>query len=150
MNTILPEHTMLAIAAALLDQGRSFDRLSRSVTVGALVTLIAIGIFGAAEPVLGFALTSSILVGLINLYFSVRVGVDAAIFHHFAAARDEPVDLKGLDDALKEMGLLAASKAGRPLNARIIGARRLLICQIYVTLLQVALFLLGAIYAVIM
>lgn len=148
MNPNPSEQSMLAITAALLDRGRSIDRLSCSMTVGALIALMGIGILDVAEPLLGLTLASSVLAGLICLYLSIRVGFDAAIFHQIAAAKDGSVSLQSLDDVLRELGLLATNKVGRSVNARIVGARRLFHRQIYVALLQVVLFFVGAMYTV--
>ena len=138
------EQKTLATMSALLEQGRNIDRLSCSMILGALVALTGIVIFGAAELVLGLMLALSILVGVINLYFSVRVGFDAVIFRQLATAKD---GVQGLDDALENLGLLSPKKAGRPLQARIAGARRLFYGQILTTLLQVVLIFIGVIYA---
>jgi hypothetical protein len=132
-----PTRTLLASAAALLDQGRSVDRLSRLLTAAALIGLLVCAAAIGQSP-LALA-TSAILValaGFAELYFAIRVGFDAALFNRLAGA-PEPVDFGDLDQALTELGLLPAAKRGRPANARIAGARRLMRFQILALAVQV-------------
>jgi hypothetical protein len=148
MTTDAVARVMLATTAALLDGGRSIDKLSRLTTVAALAGLVAIGVIGAHEPVLTAALAFAILMGLIALYHGIRVGFDAAIFRHLAdTAGDDASDFAALDEALSRMGLLAQAKTARPLEARIAGARRLLYRQAVCAVLQVLVILFGAIVA---
>ena len=141
------EQRTLELTAALLDLGRSIERLSCAMTVGALLALIGSGILGATEPVLSLTLAASVLAGLACLYFSVRVGFDAAIFRQ-VAAKDGPVNLQGLDESLGELGLLPTIKVGRSVKARAVGSQRLFHRQIYIALLQFVLVFVGAIYTV--
>jgi hypothetical protein len=64
------------------------------------------------------------------------VGFDAALFYRLASA-PEPVDFADLDQALTDLDLLPAPKRGRPADARIAGARRLMRFQILAVLAQV-------------
>jgi hypothetical protein len=114
----------LAAAAALLAQGRGLDRLSRLLTVTALAALVAVAVLGAPKLMVVALLALSVLAGVNELYFAVRVGFDAALFRRLADAA-ETSELTSLDQALIAIGLLPADKAGRPLEQRIAGACRL-------------------------
>jgi hypothetical protein len=131
-----PTRTLLAGAAALLDQGRKVDRLSRPMTAAALIGILAYpAVIG--QPPLALA-ASAILValtGVAEVYFAIRVGFDAALFHWLSSA-PEPVDVGDMDQALTELGLLPAAKSRRPADARIAGARRLMRFQILAVLVQ--------------
>jgi hypothetical protein len=64
-------------------------------------------------------------VGATEAILALRVGFDAALFRRLA---DAP-DLAAFDAAMMGLGLLPAAKAGRPIEARAAGARRLLVAQ---------------------
>ena len=145
MSTGEPARALLASAAAWLDQGRRVDRLSRLLTVTALLALVAIAVLGAPKLMVVALLGLSVLAGAAELYLAVRVGFDAALFRRLAEAGT--LELANLDAALTTMGLLPAGKAGRPLEARVAGACSLLYQQAGSLLLQIALFLLGAVMA---
>ncbi len=147
MNSGLPDQDLLRVTAALLNRGCSIDRLSRLMIVAALLALMGSGLAGGAGPILIVTLVLSALAGLVSLYFSVRVGFDAALFLQVADAKEGPVDLQGLDLALVDLGLLPRDKAGRPVKARVSGAMRLFRYQIGVALLQLILILVAAILA---
>ena len=57
------EHAMLEAASALLQQGQIIDRLSRLLTVAALVLLIGASAFDVASPALAVALALAVLAG---------------------------------------------------------------------------------------
>ncbi|MFO1147425.1 MAG: hypothetical protein U1E62_03530 [Alsobacter sp.] len=127
----------LAVAAALLAQGRHVDALSRILTAGGLLgtpVLATILSPAALVPVLLF-----VALGLTQAWLALRVGFDAALFE--AVSRPGWESCSALDAALMEQGLLPPAKAGRPLAPRIAGARRLLIWQAVLLVLQVALAL---------
>jgi hypothetical protein len=143
-----PARELLAGAAALLDQGRGLDRLSRLLTATALAALVAVGLLGVQQPLPAAMLGLSVLAGVAQLYFALRVGFDAALFRDLAdAAVAGTLELAKLDAALTTMGLLPPDKAGRPLEQRVAGACRLFYRQAGSLLLQLVLFLLGAIVA---
>ena len=137
----------LALTAALLRQGERLDRLSRALTVVALIGTMVAGTMVAgmvirasfvwyAMPMLALAA----LVGLVELWLAIRTGIDAALFARLAAGESR---LDTLDAALAGLGLMPPAKAGRPLEARIAGARRLLRWQGYALLAQCLLFVVG-------
>ena len=134
---------VLICAAALLEQGRIVDRLSRLLTAAALVSLAVLWFFRieASVEILGFA-TLVALAGLAETCLAIRVGFDAALFDHQARAAETP-DFTRMDAALVELGLLPAAKTGRPVSARVAGARRLFVLQIIALIAQVGLAVAG-------
>ena len=133
---------MLEVASALLRQGRTLDRLSRLVTVAALVLLIGARGFGVGSPALVVALAVAVLAGLAEVYYAIRVSFDADLFDRL---RDPArMDFASLDTALVQLGLLPASRSGRPLEQRIAGAQRLLYKQGAALMVQIVVLLCGA------
>ena len=148
MMVAAPAGQLLVSAVSLLDQGLGIDRLSRLLTAAALIALIGIAVWGVHHPVPVSLLALSVLAGVVEVYLAIRVGFDAALFRHLAdAAETGTRDLANLDAALMAIGLVPASKTGRPLEARVAGACRLFYQQAGSLALQVALFLLGAVTA---
>lgn len=139
-----PTRNLLFCAAALLDQGRTVDRLSRPLTAAALIGILAYpAIIGPAPWVpAGFALLVA-LAGLVEGYFAIRVGFDAALFHQLATGPEAP-DFAGTDAALTRLGLLPATNLSRPAEARVAGAKRLFGLQILALVAQVLSVLVGA------
>jgi hypothetical protein len=136
---------LLDTIVALLDQGAAIDRLSRLLTVTALAGLVAISVTGAWLPLLAVMLALSALAGMIETYLAMRVGFDAALFRRLAETADAgPDKLAELDAALTSMRLLPVGKAGRPLEARVAGARDLFYRQVGALTVQTLLLLLGA------
>ena len=139
-----PARELLGCAAALLDQGRAVDRLSRMVTTAALGGLVFYPVV-AMRPLwtpLGFTGLVA-LAGLVEMYFALRVAFDQALFNRIAGAREAP-DFAVMDEALMRLGLMPASKAGRPVAARVAGASRLLQLQILAFAVQVLFAFAGA------
>lgn len=133
------DRRLLTVTAALLTQGRTLDHLSRLLTVGALFGLLAHAVVNDADPVLvTVALLVAALAGFAQTYYAVRVGFDAALFGQLD---DAAADLAGVDSALQRLGLLPADKAGRPVDARIAGARVLFQTQAAMLGIQIAVVL---------
>src|SRR6058998_3658873 len=132
-----PARTLLVCAAALLDQGRTIDRLSRPLTAAALIGMLVYPAMTTPVPwmLAGVAMFVA-LFGLTEAYFAIRVGYDAALFDQLASAPEAP-DLAGIDAALTRLGLLPGMKHGRSAEARVVGARRLLGFQILALVGQV-------------
>jgi hypothetical protein len=145
------EGAMLAAAASLLDQARVLDRLSRAITVAALVLLLLVAVVPGSPTAWAFVVPALVvLLGLAETYCAMRVGFDAALFRRLAAHAGEGApDLAGLDAALVGLGLLPQAKAGRPVPDRIAGARRLLSRQAATLGVQVLAVLAGAALALI-
>jgi len=139
-----PARTLLLCAAALLDQGRTVDRLSRPLTAAALIGILAYPAVTTRPPwmLIGFAMLVA-LAGFTEAYFAIRVGFDAALFHQLAIAPEAP-DFAGIDAALSHLGLLPAAKLGRPAETRVAGARRLFGFQILALIAQLLSVLAGA------
>jgi hypothetical protein len=83
------------------------------------------------------------LTGLAELWFSVRVAIDARLFQSLSVEDDGP-DWTALDAALTRLGLSPAAKAGRPPRLRIAGALRLLRYQAAALAVQFAFVFAGA------
>jgi hypothetical protein len=138
-----PTRDLCFCAAALLDQGRTINRLSRPLTVAALVgILIYPSITGRPWMLAGFAMLVA-LSGLAEAYYAIRIGFDAALFHQLASAPESP-DFAGTDAALSRLGLLPATAIGRPAETRMCGAKRLFGLQILALVTQVLAILVGA------
>jgi len=138
------ERDLAAAAAALLDQGQRADHLSRLITAAsALVLLLLPSVLGPSSVLLTTILALVVLLGLAELYFAIRVGFDAALFHRWGAV-PEGFDCARLDRVLLRLGLMPEARTGRPIVERIAGARRLLAWQGVTLAAQVLLVLVGA------
>ena len=112
------------IAAALLRRGAMVHAMSAALTLG-----------GIAAVVFGFpGMWPVVVVGLVEFWLAARVAIDADLF----AALGED-DLARFDEAMRRLGLMPESKAGRPMDDRIRGALRLLKLQGAMLLLQIVL-----------
>jgi hypothetical protein len=135
----------LAVAASLLEQGRTIDALSRLLTAAALLALPLLAAFAPLSATIAWIILGlTIAAGLGQIYFAIRVGLDAAIFRALAAQETGP-DLAALDRSLQGQGLLPPNKNGRPVEARIAGARNLLIRQAALLVAQIAVLIIGAV-----
>jgi hypothetical protein len=139
---------LMTTTAALLEQGRALDRLSRLLTAAAVVLLLLLALFADQTPPdlsgpLAMALALTALLGLAELYFAFRVGFDAALFRQLAAD-PTPTGLETLDASLAELGLRPATAGSRPLAERIRGARKLLRRQALCLALQLATLVVAA------
>jgi len=133
------DRLLLTVTAALLAQGRTLDHLSRLLTAGALFGLLTHAVVNDADPVLvTVALLVAALAGLVQTYYAARVGFDAALFGQLGVTA---TDLASLDSALQQLGLMPTDKAGRPLDARIAGARALFRTQAAMLGVQIAVLL---------
>lgn len=113
---------LLLTGAGFLDLGRTIDGLSCPLTVLAFAGLLTPLV--VPVPLASWlALLASGLAGLCAAYAGARVAFDAALFRSLAEGTG---DLAPLDGALLQLGLMPASKAGRPLHERLAGAQRLL------------------------
>jgi hypothetical protein len=142
----MTEHTreLLGCTAALLDQGRIVDRLSRPLTASALVAILISPALSTKPPlmVVGFAMLVAVA-GLAETYLAIRVSFDGALLHQVANAPDGP-DFARTDASLMRLGLIPPTKSGRPAMARVAGAKRLLVFQIAALVVQVTSVFVGA------
>lgn len=119
------------IAAALLRRGAMVHAMSAALTVAALLGGVAAAVFGL-RGIWPFA-TVVVVAGLVEFWLAARVALDADLF----AALGEG-DLDRFDAAMRRLGLMPEGKAGRPIDARIQGALRLLKLQAAMLLIQIA------------
>lgn len=140
----------LELAAALLRQGSAFNALSRGMLLLAVGSLLLVSSgLAAASAVALAALVVSLLAGLLQIYFALRVGLDADLLCAVArASRGGGGDLGpatlALDAALHAHGLRSADRPVRDWPQRLAGARRLWRRQILALLVQLS-ALLGAV-----
>jgi hypothetical protein len=132
-----------AVAADLLTHGVVVHRLSAALTVAGVLAVPAVALAQPNRLVMALA-TLSVLAGLAELWFSLRVGFDARAFRRLARG-DAPDGLTAgaFDTAMGALGLMPADKARRPVPARVRGALRLLGRQIALLLAQIALLVAG-------
>jgi hypothetical protein len=146
MEALTPKEKALprdvaATAADLLDQGAIIDRLSRPITIAALIGLmVGLGLGLGALLIASLLLVS--LAGIAETYLAFRTGFDAALFRRLAAS-DHGADLGKLDAALIELGLVSENMTERVIAERTSGARRLVVLQGSALLFQVAVILLA-------
>ncbi len=140
-KTAAADRDLAAAAADLLDQGAIIDRLSRPITIAALIGLM-IGLGVGLGPLLIASLLVVTLAGLAETYLAMRAGFDAASLRRLAAG-EEATDSAKLDEALVALGLKAESKTEHSMARRALGARRLLALQGATLVFQVAIILLA-------
>jgi hypothetical protein len=130
-------------AADLLDQGAVIDRLSRPLTIAAVIGLIVgLGVELSALLVAGMLLVT--LAGLAETYLAMRTGLDAKLFRRLADGNESATsDPRKIYAALVELSLLDESKTGRPIAQRALGARRFLVLQGSALVFQIAVVLLA-------
>jgi hypothetical protein len=134
---------LLLCAAALLEQGRTVDRLSRLLTAVALAGILLYPTMTTPPSLMLARCAVLAIAGLAEAYFAIRVGMDAALFHQVARAAGAP-DFARTDAALMQLGLLPVTKAGRPAEERVAGAMRLFRWQTGALLTQVLSLFAGA------
>jgi hypothetical protein len=128
--------------AALLDQGRKLQALSLVLTGVAI--LAALGP-QPGRPQMQIAVAASILLGVVALYFAIRVGLDARLMHRLAVQADDGrLDLARFDAGLTLAGLRPATASTRTLGDRIAGASALLRNQALATAAQLVVLVGGA------
>jgi hypothetical protein len=121
---------LLACVACLLDQARTVDRWSRSLTVAVVIAIVIHpAIPGPTSPALAVFAILVVLAGIVEAYFAIRVGFDAALFRQLADA-PQPAAFGDLDQALSDLGLVPPVTRSRPAEVRIAGAKRLMRLQV--------------------
>jgi hypothetical protein len=134
---------MLAAAADLLDQGQSVNRLSIALTAIGLGVLL-IPMLPASDATQPTAAIVAVL-GVIELFFAARVSMNASQFRRLADdAASERLDIAAFDAALVALKLSSVKQAGKPVGRRLDFARRYLVAQILVFVLQVAVAIAGS------
>ena len=134
------------VMATALALGRSLDLWSLALAVLALAGLLWLTLPLTAR----IGLLLSILAGVVQKIFALRVAFDAALFHHWAEkwssdgveGRDPNAlvtDLMVFDRSLADCGLATPRGDGvRDLNSRLRGAARLLKRQVVAVAIQFA------------
>jgi hypothetical protein len=128
------------VAAAVLRRGSLVHTASLILTGAALF-------FGAAtRPEMVWLIAASLVVvlGVVEFWLAARVALDADLFDTLAARQ---TDLAGFDRAMRRLGLMPSAKAGRPLDARIRGAFRLLTLQALIFGLQLVVLVVFVLWA---
>ncbi|MET1068319.1 MAG: hypothetical protein ABWY28_09945 [Pseudomonas prosekii] len=129
----MPVEVELQVVAGLLRRGRSLDQLSTGLTLlGVLIGLLQ---WLLVTPLaLGLILSVWLIVtGLWQKYWAFRVAFDADLFALMARDGGADADAQALaqrtsalDQALQNLGLQPADRAGRPWPERQRGALKLL------------------------
>ena len=133
------DRALCVVAAALLRRGRMLHHVSAGLALLAILAMSALALLGPPHARLAIAGLCVILVaGLFETVLSARIAVDADLFAALAAGN---LDLDGLDAALSRLGLMGGAKLGRPLDARLKGAFRLMKQQAACLAVQLAIML---------
>ncbi|WP_374327514.1 hypothetical protein [Azonexus sp.] len=122
-----PEDRQLtAIGGAICAAAGRIDAWSRPLALLALAALLLPQVTAASAA----ALAASVLLGLLEGYCALRLAFDRPLFAHWADAADEDTTsaLAAFDTALNRLGW-PVGDPGRPLAARVAGARALLLRQ---------------------
>ncbi|MGH8081138.1 MAG: hypothetical protein ACREP7_11215 [Lysobacter sp.] len=125
----------LRAMAALLAQGRWLCAASLLLWLAALLSQILVA---SPPPWAAVAWPLSLIAGLVQLYYAIRVDFDARLLRALAEAGDDAQAAQRLDDALQGMGLLKRSGATRDWPSRWRGARGLLLRQAVFLIVQFA------------
>ncbi|UVJ42927.1 hypothetical protein NVV94_20405 [Pseudomonas sp. LS1212] len=140
----MPTEMELRIVAALLRRGRALDLLSQALMLSALAFGLAQLLMSAIFPFYLALVAVVVLLGLWQLYWALRVGLDAELFERMAADAVHLAErTEALDQALARLQLQPAARAGRPWLERQQGALRLLWYQVGLVCAQVLVLLAG-------
>lgn len=112
-----------SVCASLLRQGRTLERASRLLGMAGLLAGGAQALSGPPHVPFGLLCLGVFLLWLAQLYWALRVALDAELFA-LLACHDTP--LPALDAALRDLRLKPSGRDDRPLAARGQGALRLL------------------------
>lgn len=136
MSTLLE----LRVMAALLRQGRTLAAVSWLLAAAALgILFLSLGLAPTCA-----AAALSLLAGIVQAYYALRVGFDHALLEGIAASQGD-ASPEPLDAALHALGLRPASSTPRNWASRWQGMRALLRGQLLALAVQ-ALLLLGALW----
>ncbi|MFI4994680.1 MAG: hypothetical protein ACHQAQ_02695 [Hyphomicrobiales bacterium] len=122
------------VMAAVLRRGHMLHLFSTPLTVASFIAIPALAVL-AGPPLFTIDASVTFIAGVCEAFFAARVALDADLFGELAKGH---LDLDGLDTAMDRLGLASKSKLGRPLEARVDGALRLLRLQAGWLLLQLA------------
>ena len=134
----------LHLMAAMLRQGRSLNAMSR-LAMALPASWLLLQATGHAPTIayVQIPLLVSLLLGLTQMYFAIRVDIDARLLRELARAAglgggDLAPATAELDYAFQAQGLLASDKPVADWPQRLSGARRLWQRQILALVLQLA------------
>lgn len=128
---------MIDTCLALLVQHKTIHAVSVVMTLIAVLLLLVFVLFNT-QAYLWFAMLAAVLVlGIAQIYYAIRIGFDVLLLQQLVAAT-QPISmgLALLDNALRQLGLLAPAKAGREIEQRIAGSLRLFKIQTLLCLMQ--------------
>ncbi|MFC6336023.1 hypothetical protein GIR22_00820 [Pseudomonas sp. CCM 7891] len=134
----MPADLELQVVASLLRRGRSLDQLSTGLTLLGVLFGLAQLLMATITPICLILSGWLIVLGLLQKYWALRVAFDADLFTLMARDLERTPDL---DQALQNLGLQSAKRAGRPWAERRRGALKLLRKQAYLLVAQVLLTL---------
>lgn len=112
-----------SVCASLLRQGRTLDRVSRLLGLTGLLAGGVQALSGPPHVPFGLLCLGVFLLWLTQLYWALRVALDAELFDRLAGGA---TPLPALDAALRDLRLKPAGQDSRTLPARCLGALRLL------------------------
>lgn len=115
----------LLACARLLEQGKRLDQLSTALSAVALAGALLAALHYHLVLLTGL-LVLTLLIGVVEKFWAIRVAFDAALFADMAKANDLAVATAHLDKGLTGLGLMPAANAGREWALRCQGALGLL------------------------
>lgn len=140
----MPSEVELKIVAALLRRGRALDLLSQALTLLALTFGLAQLLTGAIVALYSVLVAAVVVAGLWQLYWALRVGLDAELFELMAADAGRLAErTQALDRALVRLHFQPDERTGRSWPERQQGALRLLRYQASLIAAQVLMLLVG-------
>ncbi|MFI5015878.1 MAG: hypothetical protein ACHQAY_26385 [Hyphomicrobiales bacterium] len=123
-----------SVMAAVLARGHMLHLFSAPLTIASFIAIPALTVLGGA-PLFTIDASVTFIAGLCEAFLAARVALDADLFRDLAMGH---LDLDRLDSAMDRLGFASEQKVGRPLEARLDGALRLLRLQAGWLLLQLA------------
>ena len=135
MNDFTDQDTeVIAITAALLEQGRTLHLSAAALTSA---TVIAVLLHPSAIGLLTVAIALALFAA--ETYLAMRVGLDARLFTRFSKQADlGSLDLQAFDRGMEIIGHATKSLPTRNLGDRASGAQRLLKMQSVLLLMIMA------------
>jgi hypothetical protein len=131
----LPEALVMA---ALLRQGRLIHGLALVLLLATAGLAAGLALGGQLAGMPAWLLALAMIAALAETWFAIRVGLDERLFAALGAGL---LTLPALDSGLAGLGMMPAGKAGRPLEARLQGAKALLVKQAGLAGLQLLLIM---------
>ena len=129
------ERAEALLTARLLRAGSKLDLLSTGIT---LLTIAAL-LFGSIDRLIGML---AVVIGIFAKLYAVRVALDAKLFEDLA---EERLTLTELDSALTSLQIAPAKRANRPLSARCLGAKRLVVIEGMLAVAQIAVLMVATV-----